>query len=241
MDPETKPLIGPDAGPAVPHGARATHRGLHASERPSCDTEFLDTLYSNVEGHDLRQGADSARSWWREGLKRWMPITEWLPRYSKSKLVGDLIAGFTVGMMVLPQGLADSNIAGLPPEYGAWAALAAPIVYGFAGATVIVYLNPRFETCCAGPAPAGRGSGVACALRSVGIWQLVFAWVTVFAPSSCRARTGVQLVRPRLPRWQEPARPLRNTCLGTHVASMVSAAQEHTATPGSSCLRVSLA
>lgn len=49
-------------------------------------------------------------------LKKRLPITQWLPRYQKSDLVGDIIAGITVGMTVVPQSMAYAAIAGLTPE-----------------------------------------------------------------------------------------------------------------------------
>lgn len=49
-------------------------------------------------------------------LYKRLPILTWLPRYSKSDAIGDLIAGFTVGLTVIPQGLAYSGVAGLPTE-----------------------------------------------------------------------------------------------------------------------------
>ena len=44
------------------------------------------------------------------------PITRWLPLYKPSKGVSDMIAGLTVGLTVLPQGLAYASIAKLPLE-----------------------------------------------------------------------------------------------------------------------------
>lgn len=49
-------------------------------------------------------------------LKKRLPILEWLPKYSIEKAVGDLIAGITVGMTVVPQSLAYAGVAGLPSE-----------------------------------------------------------------------------------------------------------------------------
>jgi hypothetical protein len=52
-------------------------------------------------------------------LKRLFPIIKWGPQYNVSqKLVGDIVAGLTVGLMVIPQGMAYASIAGLPPVYG---------------------------------------------------------------------------------------------------------------------------
>ena len=41
-----------------------------------------------------------------------LPIVRWLRSYSISFAVRDLIAGLTVGLMVLPQGLAYARVAG---------------------------------------------------------------------------------------------------------------------------------
>lgn len=56
-----------------------------------------------------------ARSMFRKKMiyKR-IPILNWLPKYSADDAVGDLVAGITVGLTVIPQALAYSGIAGLP-------------------------------------------------------------------------------------------------------------------------------
>ena len=46
-------------------------------------------------------------------LKRKLPIIDWLPNYRPNCLKGDLIAGFTVGLTVIPQGMAYASLAGL--------------------------------------------------------------------------------------------------------------------------------
>lgn len=49
-------------------------------------------------------------------LLRRIPFLTWLPKYNGQDAVGDLVAGITVGLTVIPQSLAYSNIAGLPPQ-----------------------------------------------------------------------------------------------------------------------------
>lgn len=49
-------------------------------------------------------------------LKKRLPIVSWLPKYNRSDALGDLIAGLTVGLTVIPQGLAYSGVVGLPPQ-----------------------------------------------------------------------------------------------------------------------------
>ena len=62
-----------------------------------------------------------------------LPIFEWLPQYKKSDLKGDMWAGITVGIMLIPQGMAYAMIAGLPPIYGLYAAFIPQVVYSFFG------------------------------------------------------------------------------------------------------------
>ena len=49
-------------------------------------------------------------------LKRRIPILNWLPVYNSDKFLCDLIAGVTVGLTVMPQGLAYATLAGLEPQ-----------------------------------------------------------------------------------------------------------------------------
>ncbi|MEL6942154.1 MAG: SulP family inorganic anion transporter, partial [Bacteroidota bacterium] len=46
------------------------------------------------------------------------PLLESLKSYNQTALKGDLIAGFTVAVMLVPQGMAYALLAGLPPIYG---------------------------------------------------------------------------------------------------------------------------
>lgn len=45
-----------------------------------------------------------------------IPILKWLPEYNSEKLLSDMIAGITVGLTVMPQGLAYATLAGLEPQ-----------------------------------------------------------------------------------------------------------------------------
>jgi SulP family sulfate permease len=75
-------------------------------------------------------------------LKRWFPILSWLPEYKKSDLAGDITAGITVGVMVVPQGMAYAMIAGLPPIYGLYAALLPTVVYTLLGTSRRLSVGP---------------------------------------------------------------------------------------------------
>lgn len=48
----------------------------------------------------------------RQFLKKRVPITEWLPKYSFSFFLQDLLAGFTVSLTEIPQGIAYAGVIG---------------------------------------------------------------------------------------------------------------------------------
>jgi SulP family sulfate permease len=66
-------------------------------------------------------------------IKSVFPILDWLPNYNKAWLKGDINAGLTVGVMLIPQGIAYAMIAGLPPIYGLYTALIPQIIYAIFG------------------------------------------------------------------------------------------------------------
>ena len=66
-------------------------------------------------------------------MKKFLPILDWLPNYKKEYLSGDFSAGLTVGVMLVPQGMAYAMIAGLPPVYGLYAAMVPQLVYALFG------------------------------------------------------------------------------------------------------------
>lgn len=66
-------------------------------------------------------------------LQKNIPIFQWLPNYKKEFLGGDLSAGLTVGIMLIPQGMAYAMIAGLPPVFGLYASIVPQIIYAILG------------------------------------------------------------------------------------------------------------
>ena len=75
-------------------------------------------------------------------IKELIPILEWLPNYNSSRLKGDFIAGITVSIILIPQGIAYALIAGLPPIYGLYCALVPQLVYAIFGSSRQVAIGP---------------------------------------------------------------------------------------------------
>ncbi|MBP1703130.1 MAG: sulfate permease, partial [Chloroflexi bacterium] len=55
-------------------------------------------------------------------LLRYLPILAWLPKYERVWLRTDLIAGLTVVALLIPEGMAYAQIAGMPPQTAFYAA-----------------------------------------------------------------------------------------------------------------------
>jgi len=75
-------------------------------------------------------------------IKSFIPILDWLPKYKKSFLRDDIVAGITVAIILIPQGIAYALIAGLPPIYGLYTALVPQIIYAIFGTARQVAVGP---------------------------------------------------------------------------------------------------
>ncbi len=72
----------------------------------------------------------------------YIPVLSWLPKYKSSDFKFDVGAGLTVGVMLIPQGIAYAMIAGLPPIYGLYTALVPTILYTFFGTSGKLAVGP---------------------------------------------------------------------------------------------------
>ncbi|KAK0169011.1 hypothetical protein PV327_002762 [Microctonus hyperodae] len=70
------------------------------------------------------------------------PIIGWLPLYTWSKLLQDSLAGLTVGLTAIPQGIAYAVLAGLPPQFGLYSGFMGCFVYLIFGSTKDVTVGP---------------------------------------------------------------------------------------------------
>jgi SulP family sulfate permease len=68
-------------------------------------------------------------------LYRLLPFLRWWPNVNSDTLRSDALAALTGAMIVLPQAVAFATIAGLPPEYGLYAAMVPAIVAALWGSS----------------------------------------------------------------------------------------------------------
>lgn len=67
------------------------------------------------------------------GLKKFIPIIDWLPGYSRTWLRDDFFAALTLWALLVPSVMAFAGIAGLPPEAGLYLTPLALIGYAVLG------------------------------------------------------------------------------------------------------------
>ncbi|XP_028157853.1 sodium-independent sulfate anion transporter-like isoform X2 [Ostrinia furnacalis] len=77
-----------------------------------------------------------------DSWRRRLPITIWLPNYCVEYLIRDVIAGVTVGLTSIPQGIAYAIVAGVPPQVGLYSSIFPGIVYAMFGSCKVVTVGP---------------------------------------------------------------------------------------------------
>ncbi|KAK5109777.1 hypothetical protein LTR62_006509 [Meristemomyces frigidus] len=74
--------------------------------------------------------------------KSLFPVITWLPFYNTTWLAGDLVAGITVGAVVVPQGMAYAQLAALPVEFGLYSSFMGVLIYWFFATSKDITIGP---------------------------------------------------------------------------------------------------
>ncbi len=78
----------------------------------------------------------------RTGIERWVPGVRMLRTYHASWLRSDLIAGIVLAAILVPQGMAYAELAGLPAVTGLYTTIACLVGYALMGPSRILVLGP---------------------------------------------------------------------------------------------------
>jgi high affinity sulfate transporter 1 len=130
----------------------------------------------------------------RNALHRTFPILDWLPRYQRSWLRLDLIAGITVWMVIVPEAMAYAGIAGVPPLIGLYTVPLPLFLYAILGSSRLLVVGPDSATALISASVVGAvvagGAAQYLALTAalaiaVGVFFLVFGllrmgWIANF-------------------------------------------------------------
>ena len=85
------------------------------------------------------EGADPSRA---TGVARWVPGIGAVRSYQRSWLRFDLIAGVVLAAILVPQGMAYAELAGLPPVTGLYTTIACLVGYAIIGPSRVLVLGP---------------------------------------------------------------------------------------------------
>ncbi|XP_027574409.1 sulfate transporter [Pipra filicauda] len=85
-------------------------------------------------------------------VKDWVfgffPILQWLPKYKvREDLLGDLMSGVIVGVLLVPQSIAYSLLAGVEPIYGLYTSFFASLIYCIFGTSRHISVSIFGVTC----------------------------------------------------------------------------------------------
>ncbi|KAH6608784.1 sulfate permease 2 [Trichoderma cornu-damae] len=88
--------------------------------------------------HQQLPSQDEARGY----VKSLFPFISWLPHYNLQWLAGDVVAGITIGAVLVPQGMAYALLANLPPQFGLYSSFMGPITYWIFGTSKDISIGP---------------------------------------------------------------------------------------------------
>ncbi|KAF4555774.1 Sulfate permease-like protein 4 [Elsinoe fawcettii] len=71
-----------------------------------------------------------------------LPFLHWIGFYNWQWFAGDLVAGITVGAVVVPQSMAYATLASLPPEYGLYSSFMGVLIYWFFATSKDITIGP---------------------------------------------------------------------------------------------------
>ena len=71
-----------------------------------------------------------------------LPCLSWVRSYDLEHLIGDMIAGVTTALTVIPQGIGYAPLAGLPLQYGLYASIVPGFLYCLLGTTRQITVGP---------------------------------------------------------------------------------------------------
>ena len=80
------------------------------------------------------------------GVARWIPGLDLVRRYRRQWLFRDVVAGLALTALLVPQGMAYAELAGLPAVTGLYTSVLALLAYAVFGPSRIMVIGTRFGT-----------------------------------------------------------------------------------------------
>src|ERR1700760_4981428 len=78
--------------------------------------------------------------------RRFLPILGWLPGYQREWLLPDILAGLALWAVMVPEGMAYSEILGVPPIMGLYTIIPPLLAYALLGPSRLLVVGPDTAT-----------------------------------------------------------------------------------------------
>ncbi|KAL7575094.1 hypothetical protein ACA910_000462 [Epithemia clementina (nom. ined.)] len=144
---ETDELLDNNAERGSSNGSTNGEERVPPAKRPSQTMDSL-MMHSTVLKNQFRKYANKqvdslAKKKPSDWADTFFPFCTWFRHYDyKTTFVKDLIAGLTVGVMIIPQSMSYAKLAGLSVEYGLYSALMPVFAYSVFGSSRQLAVGP---------------------------------------------------------------------------------------------------
>eukprot|EP00249_Psilotum_nudum_P008382 c21236_g1_i1 orf=334-2367(-) len=117
-------------------------------ERSGRNVKVLPVQHPSVAGFEEFQGKE-VKAWglslpgsWQEWLHLLLPCSRWMRSYQLQYLRDDVLAGVSVGTMIVPQAMSYAKLAGLHPIYGLYSGFIPVFAYAIFGSSRQLAIGP---------------------------------------------------------------------------------------------------
>ncbi|XP_044136639.1 sulfate transporter [Bufo gargarizans] len=120
---------------------------IHRSSRPPGTIYLEEKEKKTIPLHTrltekIRKTCSCSSKKAKEALLSFLPVLQWLPKYKpKEYLLGDAMSGLIVAILLVPQSIAYSLLAGQEPIYGLYTSFFACIIYFLMGTSKHIHVG----------------------------------------------------------------------------------------------------
>lgn len=143
----------PGAASAVGHSlAKVLGIKLEEPSREEDDVTRGESVFSTHTTDTFLEGPPTSAEWLHSQvptgeeavsyLKSLFPFLSWIGHYNLQWFAGDLVAGITIGAVVVPQGMAYAALAKLEPQFGLYSSFMGVIIYWIFGTSKDISIGP---------------------------------------------------------------------------------------------------